>query len=155
MFKRILIPLDGSRLGTKAIPYAMDMAEKFESEVVLLQVIKQIQPVPMVEPAGMMSADTAQLVIDSAHRLDKENISNARHYLNRQVKKFTVKGIKASYQVIMGTVPKSIISFYRKQNIDLVVMTTRGRTGIKRAILGSTADAIVRDPGVPVLVIRK
>jgi nucleotide-binding universal stress UspA family protein len=154
MFERILVPLDGSRLSAKAASYALGIAEKFGSEVILLQVVKQTPPVPMAEPAGMMSPVTAQTVIEAAQMQDQSNIANARRYLKRQQKKFVDKGIKASYQVVLGNPTEAILSFYRKQHIDLVVMTTRGRSGIKRAILGSVADAIVREPGGPALVIR-
>jgi nucleotide-binding universal stress UspA family protein len=134
VFDRILVPLDGSRLSIKAIPHAAEIAEKFGSEVILLQVVKQTTPLTFAEPAGMTSPGTTQVAIQAAEIQDRENIAGARRYLGRQVKKFTDKGIKASYQVIMGNPPDTIISFSHKKKIGLVVMTTHGRSGIKRAI---------------------
>ena len=54
----------------------------------------------------------------------------------------------------MGTPAKSIIEFCQKEGVDLVVMTTHGRNGLKRAFVGSIADEVIRESGVPVLVIR-
>jgi nucleotide-binding universal stress UspA family protein len=154
MFKRILVPLDGSRLSTKALPYAGEIARQFDADVILLQVLKPTTPVLLGGTPGMASAAATQAAIESAELQDKKNAISARRSLQRQVKKITDKGIKASYNVVTGTAGESIIRFYRKGKIDLVVMTTHGRSGFKRAILGSVADEIVREPGVPVLVIR-
>jgi len=54
----------------------------------------------------------------------------------------------------MGDIARSIIEFIEKENTDLVVMTTHGKSGLRRAVMGSIADVVIRESGKPVLVIR-
>ncbi|MFX0203329.1 MAG: universal stress protein [Candidatus Hodarchaeota archaeon] len=154
MFKRILVPLDGSRLSTKALPYAGEIAKRFNAEVVLLQVLEPTRPSVFIDADGYGSAEATEAAIQAAELRDRKKAVNARRYLRRQVKKITDMSIKVSYNIMIGTAGESIVRFCRKEKIDLVVMTTHGRSGFKRAILGSVADEIVREPGVHVLVIR-
>ncbi|MEJ2738436.1 MAG: universal stress protein [Dehalococcoidia bacterium] len=154
MFKHILVPLDGSRLSARAIPYAYELAGKFKSEITLIRIVKPTTPLIIAEPVGMGSAATAQVAVDTARYQDKRNIANAERYLRKQVKRFTDKGIKASFAVLTGSPAESIIKHCRKNRISLVVMTTHGRTGFRRAILGSVADKIVHEPGLIAMVIH-
>ena len=59
MFERILVPLDGSRLSTKALPYASEIAKKFDAELVLLQVLEPTRPVVLADTDGFGSAGVA------------------------------------------------------------------------------------------------
>ena len=154
MFKHILVPLDGSRLSTKALPYAIELAKKFSSEITLIRVVKPTTPLIIAEPSGMGSAATAQVAVDTARYQDKRNVLNAERYLRKQVEKCTDKGIKASSTALTGSSAESIIKHYRKNRISVVVMTTHGRSGFKRAILGSVADKIVHEPGLVTMVIH-
>jgi nucleotide-binding universal stress UspA family protein len=154
MFKHILVPLDGSRLSARALPYAIELAGKFNSEITLLRVVKQTTPFIIAETSGMGSAIGAEMTIDAARYQDKRNKANAERYLQKQVKKLTDKGIKASSTVLLGSPAESIIKHCRKNRISLVVMTTHGRSGFKRAILGSVADKIVHEPGLVAMVIH-
>jgi len=56
--------------------------------------------------------------------------------------------------VAIGNPAQSIMQFSKKKNIDLIVMTTHGKSGLKRAVMGSIADVVIRESGKPVLVIR-
>ena len=94
MFERILVPLDGSRLSTKALPYASEIAKKFDAELVLLQVLEPTRPVVLADTDGFGSAGVAEAAIESAELQDKENEKKARQYLRRQVKRITDKDIK-------------------------------------------------------------
>jgi nucleotide-binding universal stress UspA family protein len=154
MFKHIMVPLDGSRLSARALPYAIELAEKFSSEVTLIRVVKPTTPLIVAEPVGMGSPATAQVAVDTARYQDKRNMINAERYLRKQVKKLGDKGIKATSTVLVGSPAESIIENCRKKRISLVVMTTHGRSGFKRAILGSVADKIVHEPGLIAMVIH-
>jgi nucleotide-binding universal stress UspA family protein len=154
MFKHILVPLDGSRLSARALPYADKLAGEFYSEITLIRVVKPTTPMIVAEPAGMGSATTAQVAVDAARYQDKRNKANAERYLQKQVKKLTDKRIKASSTVLIGSPAESIIKYCRKNRISLVVITTHGRSGFKRAILGSVADKIVHEPGLVAMVIH-
>lgn len=156
MFRHILVPLDGSRFGTRAIHYATDIARRFGAEITLLQVVKR--PMPMVPSAGISPGiadpSTAEKAIEAAMQEEKSNVARARRYLSGKARDIKAKDIKTSYQVIPGDPSRSIMDFSRKKHIDLIVMTTHGKSGFRRAVMGSVADAVVRESGKPVLVVR-
>ena len=154
MFTVILVPLDGSRLSTKAIPYAIGIAGKFDAEVKLLRVVKPANPVVGGGPTGMGGPADIKLEMQVALQQDRSNTLTARRYLQRQVRKLRDKDIKSSYKVILGAPAHSIAAFCHQDHVDLVVMTTHGKSGFKRAILGSVSDEVVRQSGAPVLLIK-
>lgn len=157
MFKKVLVPLDGSLFSNRALPYAIDIAKRFNAEVVLLQVVREtpmISPAVSSEATAMASPEATQIIVESAKQQDKRKIGRAKRYLRTKLKQVTAHGINATYQAMLGEPAKTIIKFSKKESIDLVVMTTSGKSGLKRAFLGSVADEVIREPGIPVLAIR-
>jgi nucleotide-binding universal stress UspA family protein len=154
MFKRILVPLDGSRFASRALRYAAEVAQRFGAEIVLIQVIK---PATSVIDAGApvgVSVAGSEIAVQAALEADKRNAARARRYLSGKVRAIRSRHIQSSYRVPIGDVAHSIIEFSEKQSIDLVVMTTHGKSGLRRAVMGSVADLVIRESGKPVLVIR-
>ena len=154
MFKRLLVPLDGSLFASRALPYAVEVAQRFGAEVILIQVIK---PATTVVAAGApvgISPDATAIAVQAAHDEDKRNATRAARYLGGKARAMGSRHVQSSYRVVMGDVARSIIEFGERENIDLVVMTTQGKSGLKRAVMGSVADAVIRKSGIPVLVIR-
>jgi nucleotide-binding universal stress UspA family protein len=151
MFKRLLVPLDGSRLSSRAIVYATEVARHFGAEITLLHVVHPTTPVPVT--TGMVPGDT-EITIQAALEADKKNVSSAKRYLRGKVRSIRNTGLSGSYEVIRGNPTQSILDFAKKYKIDLVIMTTHGKGGLKRVIMGSVADRIIRESGKPVLVVR-
>jgi len=156
MFERILVPLDGSRFGSRALKYATEVAQHFDAEVTLLQVVKPATPAPGTTgmAAGMESPATAEITVQVALEEDKRNVAHAKRYLSGKVRGMRSQSIKGSYHVAVGDPAQSIMGFAQKGHIDLVVMTTHGKSGLKRAIMGSVTDEVVRESGKPVLVVN-
>jgi nucleotide-binding universal stress UspA family protein len=154
MFKKILVPLDGSRFSVRALPYATEIARRFGAEVILLQVVDPATPVTAPAAPGMESPVVAEAAIQQARLQDRRNVSRAKRYLSRKLREMATEGTKASRQVIVGYAAEAIMGFCHKEKVDLVVMTTHGRTGLKRVFMGSVADKVIRESGHPVLVIR-
>ena len=156
MFKRILVPLDGSRFGSRALQYATEVAQHFDAEVVLIQVVKPATPVATTTgiDAGMGSPAAAEITMQAALEEDKRNSTLAKRYLSGKIRGMKPRDIKGSYQVVVGDPAQSIMSFAQKEHIDLIFMTTHGKSGLKRAFMGSVADAVIRESGKPVLVVR-
>ena len=77
-----------------------------------------------------------------------------KQYLSGKVRKLKPRGIKAEYNVIVGDPAQSIMRFAQKDHIDLLIMTTHGKGGIKRAVMGSITGEVVRESGKPVLVVN-
>jgi hypothetical protein len=121
-----------------------------------MQVVKPATPVPTTtgEASGIESSTASKIAVEVALREDKRNATRAKRYLSGKMREMRSQGVKGSYQVVIGEPAQSIMDFSKEQNIDLVVMTTHGRSGLKRAILGSVADAVIRESGKPVLIVR-
>ena len=154
MFKRLLVPLDGSRFASRALRYATEVAQRFSAEVILIQAIKPATPVVDGGALVGVSPAAAEIAVQAALEADKRNAARARRYLSGKVGAIRARRIQSSYHVLMGDAARSIVEFSEKENIDLVVMTTRGKSGLKRALMGSVADLVIRESGKPVLVIR-
>ena len=156
MFKHILVPLDGSRFSSRALPYAIEVAHRFGAEAILLQVVKPATPVATTTgmAPGTASPATAEIAVQAALEEEKRNAARAKRYLGSKVREIRSKDIKVSYQAVVGDPAQSIMEFSKKEYVDLVVMTTHGKSGLKRAVMGSVADAVIRESGKPVLVVR-
>ncbi|MDP3878963.1 MAG: universal stress protein [Dehalococcoidales bacterium] len=149
MFERVLVCLDGTRFGGQALDYAIEIAKRFSAEVVLIRVITAATP----EHPISLSAEVSEIAKDTAHLKDKRNVETARRYLKTKLEQVTARGVKSSIHVVAGVPGKAIVQFCHQENVGLVVMMTHGKSGIKRAILGSTTDEVIRESGLPVLAI--
>ena len=150
MFERIVVPLDGSQFSTQALRYATEIAERFDSEIILLRVVTATLHKDVIA----LSKEADEIVYQGERSQDKRNIEEAKNYLNTELEQVTAKGVKGSIHTMVGDATKSIIQYCNKEQVDLVVMTTHGKGGVKRAVLGSVADEVIREPGLPVLAIR-
>jgi nucleotide-binding universal stress UspA family protein len=154
MFKRLLVPLDGSRFASRALPYAAEVAERFGAELILIQVIKPATSVIDAGAAVGVPLGASEIAVQAALEADKRNAARARRYLSGKVRAIRSRHIQPSYRVLVGDIARAIMEFSEKESIDLVVMTTHGKSGLRRAIMGSVADVVIRESGKPVLVIR-
>jgi nucleotide-binding universal stress UspA family protein len=155
MFQTILVPLDGSRFSLHALPYALDLAKRYQARVVLLRVVELSTPISGISaPIGLEAGVPDRVVVEEAVRLDKLNAQRARRYMKKKLHEVTSQGIEAVSHVVTGEPFDGIIKTCKKEKADLIVMTTHGKSGLKRAILGSVADKVIRESRMPVMVIR-
>jgi nucleotide-binding universal stress UspA family protein len=154
MFERILVPLDGSRFSGQAVPYAVEVAKRFNSEVFLLRVVSPTPLTMFPSETGMESAVATEIIAEQAHRKDMENVRQARRYIRQQMRRITSHGVQSSCYVEMGAPARLIMDFCRKRGVSLVVMMSHGKGRIKRAIMGSVADEVLRRSAVPILIVR-
>ncbi len=154
MFKRILVPLDGSHDSSKAVDMAGDIAEKFDAEVLLLRVVVP-EGAAIAAMTAPESASSAQIAIEAAEEMVRQDKAAGRKYLAGLRKTLQDRGVKTSTVVEVGAAAKIIQQVAKQEKADLIVMMTRGNTGVKRVLLGSVADAVVRSAVAPVLVIRR
>lgn len=155
MYKHILVPLDGSRSGSLALRHARELALKFGSKVTLVRVVAPSR----VATAGLASPEsmaTAEMVFEEAQREDASNLAKAKAYLAGHRRALESAGVKdADTYAEVGDPGDVLLAYARKRKVDLIVMTTRGHSGIRRAFLGSVADELVRSAVAPVLVIKR
>ena len=141
MYQRVLIPLDGSTLAEQALPHAIAQAERFQAELILLRVVE-----PFAHARGMSLADLEQIRQQTTIWIDEylEPIAADIRQQEVLVRKVTIDGH-----------PHTGIAEYAETNhVDLIVMSTRGQSGLTRWLMGSVADRVVRGATVPVLLVR-
>lgn len=146
MFKHILVPLDGSGFAEAAIPYALELAAQFDSDITLLRVV-----LPPRVGEGALSPESANFMIKMRDDLYKEAID----YLQSQKGSLRQQNYRVHYQVAESDdVAAEIISATNGTNADVIVMCTHGRGGLGRFLFGSVAMRVLQSAAVPVLVIR-
>jgi nucleotide-binding universal stress UspA family protein len=141
MYRRILVPLDGSKLAEVAIPHAMMLAKQFEAEVVLLMVLG---PLPEPSMAGRRVVRSAEIA----------STQLAQSYLEGVASPLRQEGAKVSTKTTEGKPYIEIVRFAEQESIDLIVMSTRGHSGLSRWLLGSVADRVARGATVPLLLVQ-
>jgi nucleotide-binding universal stress UspA family protein len=153
MYGKIIAPLDGSKLAECALPHLEKLAQGLKpAEVVLISVTERI--------AGRMSAppEVAELVGVSAGAAIEVEVGKlqrqAERYLSRIAKQLQSKGVKVRTEVLLGSPAEQIVQYAEKNDVDLIVMASHGRSGPSRWAFGSVADKVSRASRVPILMIR-
>ena len=141
MYKRILLPLDGSALSERALPYAVAQAQRFDAELVLLKVIE-----PLPRRGGLAHG--------AFERAEKELKTWAREYLEGIAASLQEQNIPVRVATVIDDPHKAIVWFAESNQVDLIVMCTRGHSGLSRWLIGSVADRVVRGAKTPVLLVR-
>lgn len=149
MFQKILVPLDGSSLAEEVLPYAAGLAEVCGSTVVLLQVISVVRPgLAMAELSGPTGG--AELVEEDL-QMEEEK---ARTYLEWTAEPLRGRGLEVETATVRGVPATAIVQFARENGVDLIAISTHGRSGLGRLVFGSVADQVLRESGLPVLLIK-
>lgn len=152
MYQRILVPHDGSAFAERVLPHAVEIARRFDAEVILLEVIPP--PTPALFTAGGESEAAADMALQEIAQAQEELRREGHARLGALVRQLAAQGVRASYRLVDGDPPRAINTFARENGIDLIAMTSHGRTGLVRAILGSVTDLVLREATTPVLVVR-
>ncbi len=145
MFKRILVPLDGSKRAERALHVATRIARAFGGSVMLVQVVNapiEFWPDLVAEP------DLVQSVIDTGQ-------TSAQKYLTGIAASPELEGIKIETIILFGPTAPTILSVAHSYHADLIVLCSHGYTGMTRWVLGSVAEKVVRYASIPVLVLRE
>ena len=143
MYKKMLVPLDGSDLSEASLSHVIALAKGCQvSEVILIRAREPLD-------AGVRQ----RLSGDLAKQLDEAYNDETKEYLFKISDYMAGQGIKTETVAVAGSAAESILSYSREHSIDLIVMSSHGRTGIARWAFGSVAEKVLRQSVVPVLVI--
>lgn len=131
MFKRILVPTDGSEHATKAADKAIELAKKLDAEIVAVHVIdeKLIQPFEVLEKEG-------------------------KEMLQQIQKKGESAGVEVSEVLLLGNPGHDMKKISNKTEADLIVIGSHGRTGLEKILMGSVAENTLKTSDIPVLLIK-
>ncbi len=150
MYEKILVPLDGSKVGEAALPYVEElvskMAPKVKVEVTLLQVISSL--------THYVIAGEASVQVPYNEREIEQIKGKSRDYLDKTGECLRSKGVVVKIKVATGNAAEEIIKFAEETKTDLVAMSTHGRSGLSRWAFGSVTDKVLRAGNLPILVIK-
>ncbi len=150
MYEKILIPLDGSKIGEAALPYVEELVSKLSPrvkvELTLLQVVSFLTHYDVAGEAATPIFYTEK----EMEQIQQE----ARDYLNRVGEGVRGKRVSVEIRVGIGSAADEIIKAADEINVDLIAMSTHGRSGISRWAFGSVTDHVLRGGHKPVLVVR-
>jgi len=150
MYERILVPLDGSKVGEAALPYVEELvsklAPKAKVEVTLLQVVSSL--------AHYIIAGEASAPIPYTEKEIEQIKKKATDYLDKAGEGLRSKGVIVKTEVVTGKAAEEILKVTEEIKADLVAMSTHGRSGLSRWAFGSVTDKLLHAGNVPVLVVR-
>ena len=138
--KRILVPLDGSPLAESALPFVEDLAVSLHASLVLQDVVV---PTPELS-AAFLPYSTSIL---------NELQAGAKKYVEGVAKRIAKQGVRVETNVAVGQAAETILDAAKQTGADLIALSTHGRSGPARWIMGSVADAVIRHSDRPCLVI--
>ena len=143
---RILVPLDGSQLGERALPMATTLAQKFGSTLILLEVLDI--------PTPSTPARRIEVSIDWVMEARKQTLEAARTYLDERKKEIHDQGIRVRSVLRDISPAQDILDVAKEEDVDLIVMSSHGHGGLARWTFGSVADKVLRHSPCPVLLVR-
>ena len=143
-YQHILVPVDGSPTSLVAVDYAINFAKTLNSKITLVQVLTLD---PYIAAEYLSSTQTNDL-IERARKSILDNLATAEQ-------KFTEAGITVDVQLLEGQVIQNeLLTAAKNLNVDLIIMGSHGRTGLKKLFLGSVTQNILSETDIPVLVVR-
>jgi nucleotide-binding universal stress UspA family protein len=142
VYKRVLVPVDGSALSAAILPFIAQIAGPLGSQVVLLRVV------PAFLPEGVEGS--RHVVIDEL----MAQLAEAKGYLEGLAEGLAGRGVRVRTEVRRGDPVFQIAAVARELDADLIAMTTHGRSGLDRLLFGSVAGAVLRRAEIPVFLMR-
>jgi nucleotide-binding universal stress UspA family protein len=166
VFKRIIVPCDGSELAQESVfPQVQDLARSMDAEVIILRVVPpptgrsgsafrpDIPEMPMALPVTAEDAHVARYPIYRDQEIASAE-ADARRSVAQAEAMLREKGVTARSEVLIGQPAEQIIDYAKDHSADLIVICSHGRSGLGRWVFGSVTEKVLRGATVPVLVIR-
>ena len=141
MYKKILVPLDGSTWSEAVLPHVRSLAREQKAEIDLLRISTAALHVYSEVPFNY-----AELI--------ERDIADCKRYVETIAEQLRKDDIIVTSTVTDGYVAEAILDFADRAKVDLIAMSTHGRSGMRRMLLGSTADRVVHGAKMPVLLVR-
>ncbi|MBY0457277.1 MAG: universal stress protein [Gemmataceae bacterium] len=142
--RRILVPTDFTDCATKAVRYAAELADKFQAELILLHVVPDTV---LALPDAVMPTPAPLADLDALREAGKSGLANLIGALK-------LERLNPRPEVRLGSPEQEIVAAAHDLKADLVCVSTHGRDGLSRVLLGSVAEQVVRHAPCPVLTVR-
>lgn len=141
--KSVLVALDGSATSETMLHFLVQIAGPLDMKVVLLQVVEPLTPV--------ISDDMYRPVLDDVEARQRDS----EKYLEPIAAGLRARGVDATWEVRRGRPEDQILAAAAERPVDMIAMTTHGRSGVGRLLFGSVAEAVLRRATIPVLLLRQ
>ena len=148
MYKKIMVPLDGSKLAEAVFPHLETVVRGCRSAKVIF--VQAVEPISI--PIGREVSQLASL--EEVESFETHQKADAEKYLREVVTQLQPSGVDARWEIIYGKAADALPGYAAKSGVDLIVMATHGRSGIPRLVMGSVAERLLRSTGIPVLMVR-
>ena len=147
MYDNILVTLDGSKLAECVLPHVETVYKGCEKPKVTI--LRVVEPVQLPYGEGMTG-----ITLDMLRQAEADEKVEAKTYLEKIAAKMSKVGMAVQTKVLAGKAEEAIVDFINKNNYDLAILSTHGRSGISRWVWGSVADRILRHVCIPVMMVR-
>jgi nucleotide-binding universal stress UspA family protein len=146
-YKKILVPLDGSALANQALPHAQMLATSLGAKLILFRAVEEAY-------TALAVTRTATIMVESEYDKQPVVIRQAERDLSKLIEQTELHNVHPQIAVEAGDPAKTIVEYAGANEIDLIVMSTHGRTGLARLVYGSVAEKVLHTATCPVLLIR-
>ncbi len=146
MYKKIMVPLDGSPMAECVLPHVERIGKGCGAEKVVLIRVEEPMAVPPSAKIRFTEKDIEQFEADK--------VAIARDYLDQLAEKLGYDWAQVEKVVLTGSVSSQLVDYAKKNASDLIVIATHGRSGISRWVWGSTADRLLRSACTPIFMVR-
>jgi len=151
MYEKIIVPLDGSKTGEAALPYVEDLVSKLSPEVELEVILLQVLP---PAPPPSVAGATYVAVPHTGEEIEQYK-EKALDYLNTTGEALRGKGATVTAEVRIGSAPEEIVKAAEEANVNIIAMSTHGRSGLSRWAFGSVTDKVLRlETNIPIAMVR-
>jgi nucleotide-binding universal stress UspA family protein len=141
IYQKILVPLDGSRLAEKSLPYVQDLAVRFGNEIVLINV-------------RLPAEDPYHPALESYLKEMVKTLEESTRGLSKSNKNIPIHHVTVSASNVIRHPAEGIVDYAASENVDLIVMASHGHSGIKHWALGGVSDKVLHISNIPVLLVR-
>jgi nucleotide-binding universal stress UspA family protein len=144
MYHKILVPLDGSRRAERILPHVESLATTYGARIILLRVVQIV----------VIGDGYKNVQYEESMAANRKTLKEAEVYLDEVGGRFKNKGLKVEKITQIGPVVETILEKAAEKAVDLIAMTSHGRTGLSRVFYGSIAAGVIHCIDRPLLVIR-
>ena len=146
MYKKIMVPLDGSELAECVLPHVEAFIEGCH--------VKHFVFVRVVEPAATFYSGDYPISPEVMKERETDSEKIARDYLDQVLSRLGHESAELYSEVLIGNVADSLADYSENNEFDLILIATHGRSGVSRWVRGSIADKVLRSSNIPVLMVR-
>ena len=143
--RTILVPTDFSEYAEYAFPWALQMAADWQAKLVLFHAVVPISPLAFPDSAYLLEL----------RRVEADMLADAEKRMAECVKKQGSSAVVMEARIVVGEPVSEIYQAVGREQADLIIMGSHGRTGLAHVLLGSVAERVIRHASCPVLVVRK